>query len=369
MGMTTPPFTALVRELPATVPFLAPDALQRSSGRALHLRLGANESPFGVSPSAREAMLSAMERAAWYADPESYELRTELARVHVIGIGHLVIGSGIDDLLGLVVRTYVERGDRVVTSLGAYPTFSYHVAGYGGELHRVPYRDGCNDLQALAETAHRVGAKMVYLANPDNPTGTWHTAGALSDFLCALPPRCLLVLDEAYAEFAPEGVILPMCAEDERIIRMRTFSKAHGMAGLRIGYAIAAKETIRAFDKIRLHFGVNLIAQAGALASLRDPDFVKGVVREVAEGREDYHRMAAEFGLASLPSATNFVAVDLGTPQRAKAMVDHLLERDVFIRMPGAPPLDRYIRLSVGAPEERAAFRPIFREMLDTLPF
>jgi len=357
-----PPFTALVQSLPTVVPFVAPEALERRRERKLILRLGANESPFGISPRAREAMESALEHAAWYGDPESYELRAELARRLGVVMSNLVVGSGIDDLLGLIVRALVAPGERVVTSLGAYPTFNYHVAGYGGELHRVPYRDDRNDLKALAAAA-RAGARLVYLANPDNPSGSWYPAADLAALIAALPPDCLLVLDEAYLEFAPAAEVLPIMAEDPRVIRLRTFSKAHGMAGTRIGYAIAAAEMIAGFDKIRLHFGVNAIAQAGALASLSDVDFVAGVVRAVAEGRRDYEALARSLALTALPSATNFVAIDVGGVERARALVELLLARDVFVRMPGAAPLDRCIRITVGTPDERTAFAEVMREL------
>ncbi len=158
-----------------------------------------------------------------------------------------MVASGIDDLLGLAVRAFLEPGQTAVTSLGAYPTFNYHVVGFGGSLERVPYRDDRNDLDGLASAAHRVGAPLVYLANPDNPTGTYHSASALAAFLDSLPQPCLLLLDEAYADFAPDEAILPIDVEDARVLRLRTFSKAHGMAGARIGYAIGTAQTMITF--------------------------------------------------------------------------------------------------------------------------
>jgi histidinol-phosphate aminotransferase len=144
---------------------------------------------------------------------------------------------------------------------------------------------------------------------------------------------------------------------------MRTFSKAHGMAGARIGYGIARVDTIAAFDKIRHHFGVNAIAQAGALASLADPIHVDQVVARVAEGRRDYERLASSLGLATLPSATNFVAIDVGSAERARSLLAALQQRGVFVRMPGAAPLDRCIRVTVAPAEDRAEFARIFREL------
>jgi histidinol-phosphate aminotransferase len=207
----------------------------------------------------------------------------------------------------------------------------------------------------------------VYLANPDNPAGTWHTADDLQAFLEALPGDCLLLLDEAYIDFAPAQALLPIDASDPRVLRLRTFSKAHGMAGARIGYAIGNAETISAFEKIRLHFGVNLVAQAGALASLEDTSYLQAVVAEVEKGRQDYEKLAHSLGLATIPSATNFVSIDVGGPGRARALLAALAARDVFVRMPGAPPLDRCIRVTVGTPEQRELFATIMRQVWPTI--
>ena len=357
------PVTRLIAGLPATIPFVAPEALERRSGRAFVLRLGANESTFGPSPRAQEAMRAAAERVQYYADPENYELRAALAAIHDVAIEQVAVASGIDELLGLVVRAFLDVGEVAVTSRGAYPTFNYHVAGFGGRLELVPYRDDRNDLEALAEAARRTGARLVFLANPDNPTGSWHTAADLNDFLDDLPSRSLLVLDEAYTDFAPPEAVPALGAGDARVIRLRTFSKAHGMAGARIGYCVGTAETIRQFEKIRLHFGVNLVAQAGALASLADTEYLARVVAEVAQGREEYAALARELGMAPLPSATNFVTFDTGSAERARALLAALAERDVFVRMPGAPPLDRCVRVTVGMPDEREAFATVLREV------
>lgn len=359
-----PPLTQLVAGLPATVPFLAPDAIERQTGRSLRLRLGANENLFGPSPRALDAMRGALDRTPYYGDPENAALRDEVARLHGVSPGHVVIGSGIDDLLGLTVRAFVEPGSVAVTSLGGYPTFAFHVLGFGGELERVPYRNDANDLQALADAAHRSRARLVYLANPDNPSGTWQAGSAVQQFMGCLPSDALLVLDEAYVEYAPPGTAPPVDGDNPRVLRLRTFSKVHGLAGARIGYGIGATDTIAAFDKIRHHFGVNVVAQAGALASLRNRENVERVVAAIAEGRADVERLARRLGLSTLPSATNFVAIDVGGPARARTLLVELQSRGVFVRMPGAPPLDRCIRVTIGPPDVRAEFAGIFQDLL-----
>ncbi len=362
------PFTALVESLPATVPFVGPEAIERQRGRSFRARIGANESAFGVSPKAAAAMREAVDRVSWYGDPESFDLRRALAAEHGVAREEICVGGGIDELLGLVVRMTVTPGTPVVTSLGAYPTFNYHVAGFGGRLVKVPYVEDREDPESLLSAVRKEAAPLVYLANPDNPMGTWQETGVVADFIAALPQGCLLVLDEAYIEFAPRGLAPPIDTGDPRVIRMRTFSKAHGMAGARIGYAIAHRELITGLNKIRNHFGLNRIAQAGALASLGDRDFIAQVVGQVEEGRQDYYALAGRLGVSAIPSATNFVAIDVGSGERARAILKALQDDDVFIRMPGVPPLDRCIRVSVGQPEERALFAAAFEKVLGRLP-
>jgi histidinol-phosphate aminotransferase len=197
--------------------------------------------------------------------------------------------------------------------------------------------------------------------------GTWNRGGELREFIEQLPENCVLVLDEAYLEFAPEEALLPLDTERRNVVRVRTFSKAHGMAGARIGYAVAHREVMAAFGKVRNHFGVNRVAQAGALASLRDGGFVRNVVRQVEEGRRDYMALAEELGLGAIPSGTNFVAFDIGDGDRARQLMGLLLERDVFVRMPGVAPLYRCIRVTVGTVEERSDFADALRDVLPRL--
>lgn len=358
------PFTPLLESLPATIPFVGPEAIERRRGRPFALRLGANESAFGVSPRAAVAMREALEHLAWYGDPEGHDLRGALAERLGVGTDSVCLGAGIDELLGVVVRMVAEPGVAVISSRGAYPTFNYHVNGHGADLHLVPYRDDRIDLDALVEAAHARRARLVFLANPDNPMGGWHDANAVRAFVSRLPERCLLILDEAYIEFAPPEARWDIDLADPRVIRTRTFSKAHGMAGARIAYAVAAPEVVVGMSKIRNHFGVNRVAQAGALASLEDPDFVASVVAEVERGRAEYAALAAGLGLGALPSATNFVALDTGDGERARALLGALEARDVFVRMPGVAPLDRCIRVTVGTAEERAAFARVLPEAL-----
>ncbi|MFT4149959.1 MAG: pyridoxal phosphate-dependent aminotransferase [Paracoccaceae bacterium] len=347
--MTTPRYTPLAATLPSTVPFVGPEAQERARSRRFAARLGANESLFGPSPAAVEAMARAARDVWMYGDPEVHELRAALAAMHGVTPANIVVGEGIDGLLGYLVRLIVGPGDAVVTSDGAYPTFNFHVAGFGGVLHRVPYRADHEDPEALALCAAEVGAKLVYLANPDNPMGSHHGAEVVGRMLDALPDGTLLVLDEAYVELAPEGTAAQVAPDDPRLIRMRTFSKAYGMAGLRVGYALAAPGLIAAFDKVRNHFGMGRIAQAGALAAVEDRGWLPVVRDRVAVARARLSDIARRNGLIPLPSATNFVALDCGADGAfARRVLTELAARDVFVRMPGVAPLDRCIRVSLG---------------------
>jgi len=351
--MHTPRYTSLIEDLPADVPFVGPEELERRRGAPFAARLGANESLFGPSPKALTAMRDEAGNAWKYGDPDCHDLRAALADHMGVAPANVLVGEGIDGLLGNLVRLLIAPGDAVVTSEGAYPTFNYHVTGFGGALHKVPYRDDHEDLPALIETARAVNAKLLYLANPDNPMGTWRRGSDISAALDSLPDGCLLCLDEAYVEFAPEGTLAEIDAEDPRVIRMRTFSKAYGMAGARVGYAVAAAPLIKSFDKIRNHFGVSRMGQAGAHAALLDTEWLAHVQSEVGAARTEITRIARENGLQALPSATNFVAVDCGRDgDFARAVLTALQGLGVFVRMPGVAPLDRCIRISCGRPED-----------------
>ncbi len=327
----------------------------REHGLRECLRLGANESPFGASPLAVAAMRDELARIWCYGDPQSHELREALARTHGVAMESLLVGSGIDDLMGLIVRAFTAADDAVVTTLGTYPTLEYHVVGYGSRAIAAPYRpDGRVDLDALLDLARKHEAKLLYLANPDNPSGTFATKDDVCRLIDALPAATLLMLDEAYADFiAPHDVGIDL---DDRVIRLRTFSKGYGMAGARIGYAMTTPRHISALQKIRLQYGVNRIAQVGALAALRDTAFLQSVIDETARGRSDYEALASRLGIGTIPSSTNFMLFDCGTEERAHRVLAALLRRGVWIRKPGAPPLNRYIRATVGTKAMRVAF-------------
>lgn len=356
-----------IEAIPVVTPFIGPEQLMREGGHASLLRLGANESAFGPSPKAIQAMAAELPHLSWYGDPESYDLRCALAVRHACAVENLCVGSGIDDLMGLAVRAFMSPGSVALTTRGTYPTFGFHVTGFGGKLETVPYRaDGTVDPDALIARAAQLRPAIVYVANPDNPSGTLLPEDEVARLFEALPRESLLLLDEAYADFVA-GMERGAQPIDSRLLRMRTFSKAYGMAGARIGYAISAPRNVVTFQKIRLHYGVNRNAQIGALASLADEAFHRHVVTEVAQGREDYYSLARTTGSGYLQSHTNFVCMDFGSNERATAVMNALLAHGVFVRKPAAPPLDGFVRVSVGSPAERLEFAGRLRAVLGEL--
>ncbi len=363
------PFTPLVQSLPASTPFVGPETLERQRGEQFRARIGANESAFGISPNATRAITDALNTpgVSWYADPENYDLRCALAEKHGVHIDEICVDAGIDSLLGLTVRLFVEPGTAVVTSAGAYPTFNYHVAGFGGELNTVNYRDNKEDPDALLAATKSHNAKLCYLANPDNPMGTSHPDHVVQAMIDGLPDHCTLCLDEAYIDFTDAPLAPAIDTTNSQVIRFRTFSKAYGMAGMRVGYAIAHKDIITAFNKVRNHFAMNRLSQLAALASVKDDAFLTTVRKQVKEGRQRIEQMADSLQLSWLPSATNFVAVDLETTERAQQLLKLLQHKNVFMRMPGVAPLNRYIRVGVGTVDEQAYLEEVLGELLHGL--
>ncbi len=364
--MSAPRFTPLAASLPSTVPFVGPEAHERASGVRFAARIGANENVFGPSPKAVEAMRAALEGVWTYADPENHDLRVALAEKHGVRPENIVVGEGIDGLLGLLVRLLVEPGTPVVVSQGGYPTFNYHVAGFGGAFHAVPFTDDDReDIAGLVEKAKEVDAPLVYVANPDNPMGTWWNADAIHDAISRLPEETVLCLDEAYVEFAPEGTAPAIDVSDPRLIRMRTFSKAYGMAGMRVGYAIGHDRLISAFDKVRNHFGMNKLAQVAALAALEDEKWLAETVADVRASCDRIAAIARENSLNPIPTATNFVAIDVGGDgDMARRVVEEMARRGVFIRMAFGPPQNRCIRVSAGRDEDLELFAQALPEAL-----
>lgn len=363
-----PRLTPLVASLPANVPFVGPEAIERRTGVTLRARIGANENPFGPAPSVVAAMQQATMDCWHYGDPENFALQHAIAAHLGIAAANVMPAEGVDAILGMAVRLFAAPGSTVVTSLGGYPTFNYHVAGYGARLHSVPYVEDREHLDGLAVAARQTQAAMIYVANPDNPMGTWWPAQAIERFIEAVPETTMIILDEAYGELAPAGTLPPLDLSRKNLLRMRTFSKAYGMAGARVGYALGSTDNISAFNRIRNHFGISNIAQTGAIAALADQAHLATSLENVRAALADTAAIVERHGLRPIPTATNFVAVDCRADARfAAAILDGLAGHGVFVRKPAAPVLDRCIRISAGTANDRALLDQALAEVLRRL--
>lgn len=353
-----------------------PEQLARRVGRSQLVRLGSNESPYGPPPRAIAAMQEAAYLGHRYGDPSNHALREVLAARHGVKPEQVCVGVGVDHLLGLVVEAWLRPGVTPICSLGVFPTFDMHVNAAGQPSRKVPYRvllpgeggavhgEAAMDLEGLVQAARESGPSLVYLANPDNPTGSSVPWSRVVKLLDALPPDSLLILDEAYTAFMPPEHRPPESWIDPRVIRMRTFSKEYGLAGLRIGYCLAAEASIKALDDVRLLYGVSRVAQAAALAALDDQPWVDEVVRRLASDREELVGWLRGQGGFTPGSCTSFVLLDLGTRARAEQLVGDLLAAGIHIRKPGQPPLDRFVRISVGTPDEMSLLKPLLVEAI-----
>lgn len=352
-----PKQSPIVAALPVVIPFVGPEAQQRASGRPFRARLGANESSFGPAPSVIAKMREVAPDQWMYCDPDNHDLKAALADFLKVDIGNVVVGEGIDGLLNLAVRMFVAPGQAVATSLGTYPTFNFHVDGFGGRLVRVPFKDDHEDLDGLLAAVERENAAMVYLSNPDNPMGTWWEASEITRFIEAVPETTMVILDEAYGELGPASAQPALDVDRPNLLIFRTFSKAYGLAGIRCGYAIGERDVIADFEKVRNHYGTSRMAQIAGIAALADQVYLADAVAKVAAGRERIAAIARDNKLSPIRSATNFVTIDCGSHgDFALKVMQGLLARDVFIRKPMVPVLDRCIRVSVGRPAELDVF-------------
>ena len=348
-----PKFTPLISSLPSSVPFVGPEALERRGGTSIKARIGANESVFGPAPSVIKAIQNHAGDGWMYGDPENHDLKQALAAHLNVAPENICVGEGIDGLFGYALRLFVEQGETVATSLGAYPTFNFHATGFGGRLVTVPYVDDREDPASLLVLAKAEKARVIYFANPDNPMGTVWPAAEVQRFIDAVPDDAILMLDEAYTEFAEADTRPRVDVARKNVLRFRTFSKAYGLAGARVGYVIGQADMIKAFDKIRNHFGMPRLSQIAAVAALKDQTWLQHVVEQVKTSRQRIGEMAVSNGLKPITSSTNFVAVDCGQGGAyARSLVSGLLQHGIFVRMPGVAPLDRCIRISCGTSQQ-----------------
>jgi histidinol-phosphate aminotransferase len=338
--------------------------LQEELGLERIVKLASNEGAFGPLPAAVAAFEAAVPNLNRYPDGGARPLRHALAERHGVAVEQVVPGNGADELIRLCAVATLDAGDRAAFPWPSFPSYVTAAACSGAEGVRVPLHAHAFDLDALLEAA-RGGAKLLYLANPNNPTGTLLDRGELRSFLDALPAGVLCVLDEAYADYSepePEGLALVREGRASLCV-LRTFSKVYGLAALRIGYAVASPEIADALDRVRPVFNVNQPAQEAALASLADAEAVGGRVDHARRARDFLFEALASAGLVPVESQTNFVYADVPGGDAA-GLADRLLREEGFIVRDlagfGAP---EAIRVTCGTDEENEAFAAALRRV------
>jgi histidinol-phosphate aminotransferase len=319
------------------------------------VKLASNENPIGPSPLAVQAIRHHLLRAHLYPDGSAFVLRKRLAEHHGVSASEVVVGNGTNEIITLLARTFLSPGDEAVISQQTFAIYQIALQACDRRFTAVPLRDHRYDLAAMAQ-ALGPRTKIVFIANPDNPNGTYVTRAELEAFLQKMPAGCLTVLDEAYFEFAhgtrfpdyPDGAELRK--RYPGLVVLRTFSKIYGLAGVRVGYGLCEPVVTQYLDRVRDAFNVSSIAQWAAVAALDDRGHVERTLAVVAEGREMLTRELPRFGFRVVPSAANFVLCEIG--RSGKEFFEALLPHGVIVR-----PLDAYlmpqaVRISVGTPND-----------------
>lgn len=319
------------------------------------VKLASNENALGPSPRALEAMRATASRMHIYPDGDCFYLREALARKLGVSRDEVFLGHGSNEILALLGHVFIEPGVSAVMSAQAFVVYKLVTALYQGTVIETAAKDLGHDLDAM-RAAIRSDTRLVFIANPNNPTGTTVSAAELYRFLDALPDHVAAVLDEAYIELLPPRLqpdTLRFVRERRNVFVLRTFSKAHGLAGLRIGYAVAPSEGIALLNRVRQPFNVNAMAQAAALAALDDEAHIAKTRALVEEGLDQLAQGLAAMGVAYVPSAANFLLVKVGN---GRGYFHALLRQRVIVRPVDGYGLPEYIRVTVGTREENDRF-------------
>lgn len=354
---------AHVAGLQAYVPGKPIEEVERELGISA-LKLASNENPLGPSPKAVEAAVKYLAQSHRYPDGGGYYLREKLALRHQVEMDHIVLGCGSTELIQLLCQIYLGPGRRGLSSEGSFVMFSFSVRALGREPVLVPLKDYALDLEALAARLDE-SIRVVYLANPNNPTGTLFTADDLDRFLDRLPGDVLVVLDEAYFDYVERpdySRSLEAVRAGRYLIVLRTFSKVHGLAGLRVGYGLGHPEVISAVNKVRSPFNVSGIAQVAARAALDDTEHVQ---RSLESNRRGLAFLGAELprlGLKVVPSAANFLYVETGGDPREA--YESLLHLGVIVRPLGFMGMPAGLRVTVGTEEENHRLLEAFATLM-----
>lgn len=341
-------------------PFPGVRVLERHLGHAIPHQLGSNEGLDMPHTALRQHFGDAMAKHVYsYGDAEALGIRQRLVRQHGFFLDQLLVDAGCDSLLALILRATCGPGDTVITTAGTYPTFAYFARGQGCRLAEVKYSQTADnqnpphdtprlapDLAALARQANSNSARLVYLANPDNPSGHLHSDQDIARLRAELPENCWLLLDEAYHDFRPDAERLGASRAIPGVIRCRTLSKAHGLAGLRVGYAVAEPEVLAMLMKVRIHYAVSTLSQAAAEVVLDHPDETNAHIAAVQRRRAALAEHLRSLGADVLPSATNFVALRLPSAELAERVHAEMLNAGRLIARSAHPDLGHLLRIT-----------------------
>lgn len=343
---------------------------QRES-RVTCIKLASNETPFGPSPLAVQAMKTALAECNLYPDNDAGELRQKLAERHHVGPEQVVVAAGSTSLLGIIARTLLSPGLNAITSERSFIVYPIATKAAGGQLIEVPMRDSGFDLDAIAAAIDH-NTRLVFIANPNNPTGTLVGPDTLDRFLEKVPEHVIVILDEAYCDFAQHFATargteyshsLDYVRDGRKVVVLRTFSKAHGLAGVRIGYGLGPAELMSYFARMRTTFSVSSVAQAAALAALEDEAHIRRAVVNNSEQADWLVRQLTELGYRVLPTWANFVYCELG--EDAAAVAKNLQNEGVIIRPLGPWGAPTAIRITIGTPEQNQTFLNAFKKVME----
>ncbi|UOD27755.1 histidinol-phosphate transaminase [Massilia violaceinigra] len=331
------------------------------------VKLASNENPFGVPASSQQAMAAAVADLGRYPDANGFDLKAALSKRYEVPADWITLGNGSNDILEIAAHAFVQKGQAVVYSQYSFAVYALATQGVGARAIVVPAKDYGHDLDAMA-AAIDADTRLVFIANPNNPTGTFIAAAQIEAFLDKVPANVVVVLDEAYNEFlAPEHQFesSQWARKYPNLLVSRTFSKAYGLAGLRVGFAIAQPALTDLMNRIRQPFNVNSLAQAAAIAALNDKPFLEQGAKNNAAGYAQFVEAFDELGLQYVPSFGNFVLVKVGDDDGAGARVNlALLKQGVIVRPVGNYGLPQWLRISIGLPAENAIFIAALKKAL-----
>jgi histidinol-phosphate aminotransferase len=320
------------------------------------LKMASNENPLGPSPKALEAIRAALGELHYYPDGGGYELKKLLAAKLGVAQANIILGNGSNDVLELVARAFLTRDDSAIYSQHAFMVYPLAIQAIGAKGIEVPARDFGTDLDAMV-AAVRPDTKMIFVANPNNPTGTFTPWAEIERFVARVPPRVLVVLDEAYGEYLPDDLRAPTqgwLARFPNLVISRTLSKAFGLAGLRVGYGLADPAVAEVMNRVRQPFNVNHLAMVAACAVLQDEEFITRSREVNAKGLRQLEAGFRELGLGFIPSHGNFITVRVG-PESGR-IYQEMLREGVIVRPIAGYGMPEHLRVTVGLPEQNQRF-------------